>query len=31
MADYMDSPLAIASARNAILRAGYDSGMLNGL
>ena len=31
MADYVDSPLAIASARNAILRAGYDSGMLNGL
>ena len=31
MADYIDSPLAIASARNAILRAGYDSGMLNGL
>jgi len=31
MADYVDSPLAMASARNAILRAGYDSGMLNGL
>ena len=31
MNDYVDSPLAIASARNAILRAGYDSGMLNGL
>jgi len=31
MADYVDSPIAIASARNAILRAGYDSGMLNGL
>jgi hypothetical protein len=31
MADYVDNPLAIASARNAILRAGYDSGMLNGL
>jgi hypothetical protein len=31
MADYVDSPLAITSARNAILRAGYESGMLNGL
>jgi hypothetical protein len=31
MADYVDSPLAVTSARNAILRAGYDSGMLNGL
>jgi len=31
MADYVDSPLAITSARNALLRAGYDSGMLNGL
>jgi hypothetical protein len=31
MADYVDSPIAIASARNAIVRAGYDSGMLNGL
>ena len=28
MADYIDSPLALASARNAIDRAGYDSGML---
>jgi hypothetical protein len=31
MADYVDSGLAVASARNAILRAGHDSGMLNGL
>jgi hypothetical protein len=31
MADYVDSPLAIASARNAIVRAGYDSGMLDDL
>jgi len=31
MADYVDSPLAIKSARSAIVRAGYDSGMLNGL
>jgi Hemerythrin HHE cation binding domain len=31
MAEYVDSPLALASACNAIDRAGYDSGMLNGL
>jgi hypothetical protein len=31
MADYVDSPLALASARNAIDRAGHDSGMLIGL
>jgi len=31
MNDYVDSPIAVASARNAVVRAGYDSGMLNGL
>jgi hypothetical protein len=29
MAGYVDTPVAIASARSALVRAGYDSGMLD--